>query len=233
MDLPPEIRLMIAEYALSHPDELCWYWTTPKSDGPKMPAGGFHYDRSGISLNNPLASVCKQLQDETKDIVFKVNSLLFHPWRMNVRRGDRLSLRHIVAAFRYFVENSTPGVLACCHTISISLILGWLDDEPNLLNEWSALVQMVPNIEIRCLPVGWDLTDNYFQGYEEIIMEFMGRGQGLEQRLRDLRYQSFGRALRFYPACPVAQIKKYSQYLSHADVQIAYGWFEHGIGYNS
>ncbi|KAF2014447.1 hypothetical protein BU24DRAFT_410193 [Aaosphaeria arxii CBS 175.79] len=70
LKLPREIRRRIAEYALYTVEGLDWQWIAAQ---PLKKCGTFR----DISVINALPSVCKQLYQETSDLVFSINILNF------------------------------------------------------------------------------------------------------------------------------------------------------------
>jgi hypothetical protein len=140
-----------------------------------------------------------------------------------------MGLHNVLDAYKYFIENSTPGVLASCNTITFKLSCDWLIDAPNLLDQLSTLVQTTPNIKIRCLQIGWMLRWHQVEPENE-VRNFMRQGRSLEQTFPGLRSPFLVRALRIHPAASTSgNLKNYAKYLSQADIEVVRGWLKCGI----
>jgi hypothetical protein len=74
MDLPTELRLMIAEYVLTEEKGLWWIWTV---FSPTRKVGGFTTYSSHKLYSNNLAQVSRQLHDECHDVLLSCNTLVF------------------------------------------------------------------------------------------------------------------------------------------------------------
>jgi len=75
MELPPELRTMIAKYALHEPEGLAWVWTAyRKVQRVATLRGGGVFSRSKTLQDfNALGRTCKTLHDETRGLVLEVN----------------------------------------------------------------------------------------------------------------------------------------------------------------
>jgi hypothetical protein len=74
MALPVELRILIAGYALAYDEGIAFDWTnyTSGEEAGRLVKGG----GTGGDIH-PLGRVCRQLHEETKYIVYKVNPLRF------------------------------------------------------------------------------------------------------------------------------------------------------------
>lgn len=78
MELPAELRIMIAKYVLHVPEGLSWLWTNYRK-GPRLATLEEPYSSGERTLEkvNVLARVCKVLYAETKGLVLSLNVVQF------------------------------------------------------------------------------------------------------------------------------------------------------------
>ncbi|KAF2634517.1 hypothetical protein P280DRAFT_238840 [Massarina eburnea CBS 473.64] len=133
MELPAEVRLIIAEHALYYEDGLEWRW---KSYSKERKVGTFYEDSESTSMTanlNPLALVCKKLHHETKNIVFKVNVLGFSSIAMDVGIPDNElyddsienDFENPMEAWDHFREHADDLTLAAVRQVKISCCILW------------------------------------------------------------------------------------------------------------
>jgi len=128
MDLPPELRIMIASYALHVPGGLGWKWKNYRK-GPRVATLGRsnRYERPfELDRVNALARTCRTLYDETRRMVFSVNTIVFDIHIMHSDRipkrceqtpdGSNRDLKAFTEAldfFRFFVPSTVRPNLEC------------------------------------------------------------------------------------------------------------------------
>ncbi|KAH7066563.1 hypothetical protein FB567DRAFT_542208 [Paraphoma chrysanthemicola] len=90
MELPTELRIMIAEFAFYTAEGLCWTWQNYRK-GPKVAKlrHRSRFVREQIETLNALSRTCKSLYAEMHTIVFKVNTLVFDCRDMHCARMPR------------------------------------------------------------------------------------------------------------------------------------------------
>jgi hypothetical protein len=128
MDLPTELRVMIAEYALTSEERLCWEWLNHESkpaSGSGMCRGTF----AGLEQLTYLCRVSRQLYKETSTIVWKNNNFAFEENNLGIICDDkdnfgltpRASLRH---AHGFFLRVAGPAFTSRLRYITLGLYLG-------------------------------------------------------------------------------------------------------------
>jgi hypothetical protein len=122
MDLPVELRLEIAEYAMTADFLFYWRWKR------RALAGSFDLDhdfrgRRVVKYLNALSLVSRQLHIETKGIVWKMNTFSFDQDVLEERRHERLpndveneDIHPVVEALQ-FVLKMLPSTLKIFPTI--------------------------------------------------------------------------------------------------------------------
>jgi hypothetical protein len=97
MELPAELRIMIAKYALYLPGGLSWLWTNYRK-GPRVatlvnPHSAYSTDGRKLEKVNALARVCKVLYAETKGLVLNLNVIRFSLYDSHSLRPPRRCYR--------------------------------------------------------------------------------------------------------------------------------------------
>ncbi|OAL43732.1 hypothetical protein IQ07DRAFT_665821 [Pyrenochaeta sp. DS3sAY3a] len=237
LDLPVELRIMIAEYALTDTDELDWSWTSCVSGS----RSGTFLSKRNVRLVDltALRRVSKQLCTETAGLVWKWNTFNFgrRAGLFNYRRPrSPWSSRadgHLRAAVNFFLEKAPPGVVGCIRNISIFVKPNhtlfrhclWTDD----LAE--RLIWELPNVAcvkitlahwtLNCGAATWDLED--FIGYGRKVL-------GHRQKYGDMGKERKG---RFFPYLTDSEKKhlelSMKQEMGPVEIEEVMGWVKDGI----
>jgi hypothetical protein len=118
MDLPTELRLIIAEYALSYEEGLRWEWKCPMIPGKMV---GFFKDRATsangrpIYRDDPTTRLCisRQLRNETSRLWAKCKTTtLYFDGILQMPGIEHGNVFNAVEACRYFIHHKKTGQLA-------------------------------------------------------------------------------------------------------------------------
>jgi hypothetical protein len=227
MDLPTEIRVMIAEHVLTFDGGVLWRWTS-RSDGTRV--GRFYIANSaryGKDLGPPVDMLClsHQLHQETAWLWLKLNELHFD--------GDIRSLPDFedglhkferaindFAFFRSHVDTNLP-VIPRFIIEGIAILYG--DSE---LVRLSQLTQDISEGGLRLVDQGW-VFDPHNKRWAKSFVEDGKRWVSL---LRDSTFTQFHRTWRLFPwdFVPVGEGLT-SRYLSDEDNQFALRCIDKGL----
>jgi len=85
MELPAELRIMTARYALHEPDGLAWVWTTYRKVRrvATLRTNGASGGRKTLQDINALARTCKTLYEETRGLILEVSIIEIRPYDMH------------------------------------------------------------------------------------------------------------------------------------------------------
>lgn len=234
MDLPTELRIMIAEYALTDKDELNWYWKdfTFRS--------GIFMSKSKVRLVDltALSRVSKQLYEETAGLVWKWNrfnfglGFSFSDYKSHRSYWNRFGHELLEAELEFFLQKAPPKVIGCIRNISMLV-------KPDHTVAWpwfwthglaAGLIQQLPYIaHVKIIMVQWTLD-----GDTPDLDEFIEHGRQvlghLQTRLvagKERKWRVFP-DLKYYERTLLEQeIKK--REMKAADIEEVMGWVEHGI----
>ncbi|KAF2107654.1 hypothetical protein BDV96DRAFT_606221 [Lophiotrema nucula] len=209
MSLPIELRLRIAEYALSYRWPLRWEYVTYESN---RVAGRFYTIEIDGEDINPLSLTCWQLYKETKYVHFKVNTLKFST-----------TLGTPTDAYRLFARLASPDVMCATRAVWMAAII--VRDE---LREIHEIAQQTPKIRFIVSPCDWNLSmprSHEARG----IRKFTTRGHELQKLLRCAPYHSIDRKWKLMPDVSVELEYGYSHYVSEEEASLAENWVENGL----
>ncbi|KAF1919496.1 hypothetical protein BDU57DRAFT_546143 [Ampelomyces quisqualis] len=124
MRLPAELRLMVAEYALSYDGGLTWRW---KCETPGTRVGGFvdkqyYYDKT--HYQNPLTRLCvsRQLRDETSQLWLKSAVLHFDGANQGLTPQPGIWSDRSVEAYTFFSQHPKTKSMAKIPTVMMDAI---------------------------------------------------------------------------------------------------------------
>ena len=233
MELPTEIRLIIAEYALASEEGLFWYWKT-ESTGKKT--GGFKNRFQQPQTRwlaewhyvNPitLLYLSRQLQQETSNLWARVNTLHFDG-SQTAYTGDRTSAVSAVRAYEYFIRHHVTRNLPRIPTVVIDVPM--FSRSNAAMCKLSEVTQHGRHPEIRVIEFSFGSTLEV--GSEK------GRAQSFWKRLQEVKV-SIGesetlfpkRIWKIYPSRRSPRLLECLQkYLAPEDFKIAFDCIEHGL----
>jgi hypothetical protein len=110
MDLLVELRVLIAEHALTSWDNLRWYWLDymPSSTPSRAPEECL-CTFLGLESLTSRCRVSRQLYDETAPIAWKINELLFEEGRLGPTSYD-YGDNEVGYAYSFFLRTARRNV---------------------------------------------------------------------------------------------------------------------------
>jgi hypothetical protein len=227
MDLPVELRVQIAEYAMTSDHQpLCWA-RRPADDGENY-IRGFDFLMTGSYEFNiaSLSSVSKQLREETKGILFKANIFRFRdgdtPFTIDGKPCGRGICDYL--SFRNKVNDS---ILQCIRSLWFTVFdhhieetLLWFKSHP----------EMFAGVEIRFERYSWCIDrDLPVRKSSELFVEQGHEVYALVQRLSCC--PTPGRQWRMIPYAygMDERIGRLKNWLSDEDLKLALDWIDNGI----
>lgn len=228
MDLPTELRVKIAKYALHHDGGLNWYWKLKKNGDPETYVGSFRLSNKSESIN-PLGETCTQLYEETSAIPFKVNILIFGPYFMNRRVDPLEGWRAAFDAYNHFLTKSPRSISAVSKSVHFDYHFGQLARRTTLVNGIFEAAKKSPHLSLRVNDLNW--TVMIHQGDEErCVKRFVDRGKEYENILSTAPFTTETRTWRVFPQLSGAhKWDALRTYLAPADFEIACAWYNNGI----
>lgn len=182
MDLSTELRLMIAEYALTSQEPLHWIWL---AHGPRVDPGRCQGTFSGLEGLTSLCRTSRQLYIETKSIFWKLNDFLLDEsefgecWTAEPL-DFRLDIDSLCHTYGFFVR--TAGVENVNFLRCVILIVG--DALSNATIEGvEYIAQLTPNARVEVRDNSWNLEHLNQAGTIEPtvdIDEYMSTGRELQ-----------------------------------------------------
>jgi len=224
MDLPVELRLMIAEYALVSAKPLTWYYSEYT---PKRRAGSFKH----LSQATALTRVCRQLHHETAGLVWKLNTVHFNQqhfdyvyWGTN--GPDSSDMSGCFDALRLFTQSAVHAANTREIVFDLqSSIWRYHISLYNLLEKWATNVS--PAI-LKVTYSPWGFFDTKATT-EDTVERFMSLGRQILHKLHD---KGFGKATRHWRVFPVLTDvgrRKLKTYMEPSKFRLALEWIEEGI----
>jgi hypothetical protein len=218
MNLPVEIRVMVAGYALHNEDEIWWRWAEAERK-PRSFVGSF---RTSFNKNpNPLALTCRQLNQETRSLHLKVNNLNFDDYPHG---GNSC---YAVPSFAFFLEHASEEMIKAVRTVDlITLSLPRYEKELRVINH---LIEDKLNITIRVEARWWSVY-NSIDWPEDDISRFMEIGHNPSPEFSELVSNGKKRPWKVYPSIHSdMQIRRFRKQLSAEELALAKQWIENGI----
>jgi hypothetical protein len=236
MDLPAELRLLIAEYALVAEEPLAWHWVewTPTYKSVTF---------MNINNHNGLTRVSRQLRAELRPAFWKVNTfefdeaMLSRPHHPEPRNQTKVQVIAIIAeAYRFFVAQARWTVVPSLRAVdfrmgfvdhSLRAWPSWPDKMPPIGRHLDDLAQLAPNIRLRLLDGWWTMEENCIN-FEQALSQFLYVGGVMKGR--ELADAGETRSWKLLPVL----VKRDSDWLlknskASADAARALEWVENGI----
>ena len=169
MDLPPELRLEIAEYAATSATPLYWEWV---SDTKGHRVGRFTANRPRSRKRNDLTAlsrVSRQLHAETSSLVWKLNTFHINReyfsgyYRMSgmFEYGDEeITPIPIIEVLEFLLPKMPSWTFALMRSIVLEVYIDLYEEDPNaFMALTTTLARQAPNARIRIQDISWDGLD--------------------------------------------------------------------------
>jgi hypothetical protein len=235
MDLPTELRVMIAEYALTSEERLRWQWLQhePKPwSGSGLRRGTF----AGLESLTSLCRVSQQLHEETSNIVWKSNDFTFKENNLGKICDDknnfglymRASLRY---AHGFFLRVAGPTFISRLRYITLGLYLGRTrsGNFAKGLHAASELANLTPSATGSFHNSGWTQKDEATSTNNDLFNFYVYRQIGEEHSaaLLDLRLPRESRNWSVYPS--LAERGAFPDILEKSELAKVLEWEANGL----
>ncbi|KAF2631359.1 hypothetical protein BU25DRAFT_454815 [Macroventuria anomochaeta] len=230
LDLPTEIRSVIARYVLKYDMPLEFRWLTYK---PTEKKGTF----PGLSRLTALSRTSKQLQAELSSIVWTVNTFQFGitlTLGLNTDTSLRRPTQHeaMEEAIRFFIRNAQPQNLK-----SVFLSMDTYCYDPTFgpmalkthIQAISGLVNIIPDAKWKVIDSYWAIMDIRKKLDQRRVERFAEFGKKLAGTFAHDDISSIPRAWKLYPHICGSSIEKTKQKLIAAGVEEASKWIDDGL----
>jgi len=224
MELPTELRLMIAEYALASEEGLFWYW---KAKYYAKRVGAF-IDRQTYDRDHHITRLClsRQLRQETSNLWTRVNTVHFDG-SQDAYTSSRTSAMSAVEDYEYFIRHHTKRTLSRIPTVVINVCMYNYNNAA--MRKLYKVTQHGQHPEIRVIEFSFGSTLEV--GSEK------DRAQSFWKRLQEVKV-SIGeseslfpkRIWKIYPSRRSPRLLECLQkYLAPEDFKIAFDCIKHGL----
>jgi len=228
MDLPTELRLYIAEYALVSQKPLTWYWSEYTKTNK---TGSFH----NIERVTALTRVCRQLYAETTGIVWKVNELQFQPrqsrrsfWAIEDQNGNENFLLATSTALLLFLQRVGPSVSTRLPSVVFGLWKSLLFLKKEDFAVMDTIAELLPPRSLKLHFRYWGVRDPEHD-VGDFVHWFMIAGRDIGGLLARLDLKPVERKWRIFPNLEDSNKKHLEENLSTDMFQLALEWIEHGL----
>ncbi|KAL6711517.1 hypothetical protein ACN47E_004451 [Coniothyrium glycines] len=248
MDLPVELRVMIAKFVFYQPKGLSWFWKVPHQ-GSRIATLHVPYG-ADLDTINALARTCKALYYEIRGLFLEVNVILFGTFSMfkygsvsqfiSLQGDLSYSLTATLDALKFYRRNVPPYLQGLLRRIHFTL----------MQEEISDYVCHVTNIdaytEVTAECYDWKLsaiTNNHREALEyegrfskdyehehmqKQAVDFLNKGKGIQQLVASLTAKS-GK----WRVSPLAKaqdkVDKFKNYFTEDEMKMVVDWCYHGI----
>jgi hypothetical protein len=180
MDLPTELRLCIAEYALisSLGHELFWHWSVNAYACERKVVGCL----LNLDAITPLRLVSRQIYKETEGLVWKVNTFYFDEDDLGLSHWERFGSPRgaVEQAFKYFVRN--VGSKATSHIRSLVFkvcVQDWGLWLKTFLDWLTELIEPFPAAQVQIHDFLWQIyQDGFWEAGHKYKDELAKAGYG-------------------------------------------------------
>jgi hypothetical protein len=258
MDIPAELRIMVAKYALRRPRAFSWIWTNYRK-GPRVATlrAGSKYDLAAkLEDVNAIARTCKQLYQETQGLVLYVNIIKFDlydmhdgsiPKRCQERSpGSNADLRAFSECLEFFRPFVSFGSTSSVRRIELVLstiddllkskdqFVGLASDVHDLkitlrLDEWS--IELLGSYELRKLEELEEEGEPYVpaqQQMEQRVVEYMDQGAQVYAFVEDADVD--GRNWRIFPSTMLSrEVQGILEYMTEEQQVEVQKWELYGV----
>lgn len=226
MDLPTEIRVMIAKYALKYENGLIWRWME-QPDGRRI--GRFCdprvIDACKGDFGHPVDKLClsRQLYQETAQMWFTINVLCFdgnHSHLSNYQWTPTIKLA--LSDWTFFLSH---GSAINAIKLDFTIYGHSVEKYPTELLKLSALTMSSLHINLRLIDFGWHVGQRTRRG----VLDFMKHGT---TNLTSSRLDELVGAERRWRVFPTVftryELQVAAQNFSEDEHQLMLDWIENG-----
>ncbi|KAF2732376.1 hypothetical protein EJ04DRAFT_578430 [Polyplosphaeria fusca] len=234
MELPTEIRILIAEFALYREHGLWWILATGYRRGYFFEdyldfREAYLWEHDEIRKPcNQLKYVCRTLYNETKGIQFKVNTLRFEkPFNDDLQLRGHVHLRHVQS---FFDTVPAPWILSAIKNIAI-IYRAYEREEYELLclpSEYQETVRAHPAIAFQMVCRHWSTGDEW--GRIVKLPDFLNKGRKVKDMMDKLRSTGGAQNVRVFPMDHVRDHRiEMMKGCEPNEATMISEWFENGI----
>ena len=229
MDLPTELRLMIAEYALTSDEPLHWIWL---EHGPIEDHGRCHGTFEGLERLTSLSRVSRQLHNETARLVWKSNNFLFDETKFggvwseepyHAFDTDVNALSYVHEFFLRVAGSDIAGLLR-----SITLTLSFYDYQHDF-KSIQKLAEVTPNARLKICHRNLELVHTGHlssERVEALIHDYMSTLRDIQAALASYSTTA-ERKWKVYPMGGHRDLLR--KHLQGADLAKALAWEANGL----
>lgn len=215
MDLPTELRIIIAEFALTYDGGLEWFWTTPPN-GTRLGRLKSVSSSYPITWGTQLNSLClsRQLRQETDGMLLEVNAVHFEKSVMDNYQVDRYSnafdeITGDITLFLSRVEEGSVGKMSISMTI----------------HRVRELMEDKEYLELQVIDRSWNLS----APSRLSALAFLGQGSRLKAMLGHPSFAGLNKTWRLLSGCDEHFLEVFKFHLSEPDYQVALSYIQNGI----
>lgn len=226
MDLPTEIRVMIAKYALAYDDGLVWRWIEQpdgKCVGKFCDMNTFIYSDK---LGAPIEVLCltRQLHQETMHLWPKMNELCFDGERYNLSDYQWTSspLNCAIADFTFYLDHANENITS---QLNFTIICSAIDCYPSEALKLLVLTQNMPHLNLRVVDPGWSVV----KATKGTAREFVKSGRIVVDFLRRDKFTGIRRTWRVFPKATGKAVEALRSHLSEEDYEFALDCVKNGV----
>lgn len=229
MDLPVELRIMIADYALSYDDGLLWSWTV-RPDGTRV--GRFSDGYCSLETSGPsyiLDALClsRQLRRETANIMLKVNDIHFRTsMDIDFEEDGAVSkaVNNTVDDLDFFLSHVETSIIPSL-AVNLNILMVGHRDIP-VLQRLHKLIQDKDGLKLKVFDLGWGVTKHT----QSCAQRFIQCGLRLQAKMDDPRLVDLGRMWRVFPFNTTDKdLSALRAHLSEDHYQLALEWINIGV----
>ena len=219
MELPAELRIMIAEHALHEPEGL---YFNPKPSHSRRRVGVF--ENVNHVRSNPLQLVCRRLYHETARVEFKVNKIVFDGGRLRIWN----TLMSTIKACRRVLKHNNFYFLQRVKVIDLRAQVGYsMGTVAENLKPMFEFAAQYPQFSFAVYNQSWKVFGE--DNLTDFANKFVQYGRGLEDIVASAPGSS-RRNWRVYPGNRRQDdVELLRDRVSPSTVQVAREWFQNGI----
>ena len=227
MDLPTELRLHIAGYALVSQKPLTWYWSEYTETNK---SGSFRHFKQTTALTR----VCRQVRAETVGIVWKVNELHFQSqhfgpayWELTGASSVRLALVSSTIALLLFFQRVGPSVYTKLPSVIFGLWTSPVHFDIESFNVLDSVAKLLPPGSLKLQYCGWGVFNVKEDTVAEFIDLFVATGRELRLAFETIGLELAGRNWRVVSAMRESDKKMFRDNMTPEMHREALEWAEH------
>lgn len=223
MDLPVELRVMVARYALTADQPLEFRWITYTAT---KKIGGFEY----IDRLTALTRVSKAVRKETADVVWMLNTYKFGMQTRDtfINYDHHIEFSDLKQVLEIFIRFGERKSLA-----KINIWLEWYIFDWRIFEQLTKVDQMIRSLSIRqpkatwrLYDIGWHLDSEFV--IPDTIQRFKENAKSRLEALAKLDATNSSRAWKLFPEVYCGN-PEFSAELQAAGLLEAGDWVEHGL----